>query len=95
MSAPARITMRARVSGAELCLDLMKDEWSARLAGEAFSAITGLAIAGEFADPEAVDPYDEIPPDADPSAEPAPEPWGEGALVCPAREAVARLVGLG
>lgn len=79
-----------RVSGAELCLDLMKDEWSARLAGEAFSAITGLAIAGELADTEAVDPYDEIPPDAEPSAEPPPEPWGEGALVCPDREAVAR-----
>jgi uncharacterized protein (TIGR02270 family) len=84
------VAVAGRAPGAELCLDLMKDEWSARLAGEAFSAITGLEIAGEFADTEAVDPYDEIPPDADPSAEPSPEPWGEGALVCPAREAVVR-----
>ena len=86
----AAVGVAGRASGAELCLDLMRDEWSARLAGEAFSAITGLEIAGEFADAEATDPYDEIPPDADPSAEPVPEPWGEGALACPAREAVTR-----
>jgi len=88
-SLPA-VGVAGRASGAELCLDLMRDEWAARLAGEAFSAITGLEIAGEFADAQATDPYDEIPPDADPSAEPVPEPWGEGALACPAREAVAR-----
>lgn len=75
-----------RARGAELCLELMDDPACARLAGEAFSAITGLAIAGPHAQP--------APPEGDedpPSEAPADAPGGRGVadLPLPARDAVA------
>jgi uncharacterized protein (TIGR02270 family) len=76
-----------RVAAAEVSLTLMRDEKVARLAGEAFSAITGVAIAGELRAPEPA-PTDEPVPleqeDLDANLVPGPE----AALPLPAADAV-------
>ncbi|MFP2933518.1 hypothetical protein ACLESO_51920 [Pyxidicoccus sp. 3LG] len=73
---------------AEACLELMRKKPAAALAGEAFSAITGLRIAEQFAAPseeeeDALPPLEEEDLDADLSSKP------EGALPRPQPEAVA------
>jgi uncharacterized protein (TIGR02270 family) len=72
-----------RVRGAEICLDLMADESCARLAGDAFSAITGLALAGELVATGAGEDEDEDEAEAEEDDE-------DGGLPRPARAAVAR-----
>jgi uncharacterized protein (TIGR02270 family) len=53
-----------RIAAVEVCIEYMKDEQWARLAGEAFSAITGLRLEGPYArtkerEEEAIAPEDE------------------------------------
>lgn len=60
----------------EVCLAAMGDKRSARVAGEAFSAITGLRIEGEYCQPEAKPPKEPIPfeeEDLDADLVPGPE----------------------
>ncbi|AKQ64709.1 hypothetical protein A176_001621 [Myxococcus hansupus] len=76
-----------RVTAADACLELMRKTPVAALAGEAFSAITGLSISERFAAPPE-DEADPLPPlededlDADLSSRP------EGALPKPHVEAI-------
>jgi uncharacterized protein (TIGR02270 family) len=76
-----------RGAAAEACLPWMRDDKLARLAGEAFSAITGLTLEGEFAlrdpdGPDALVPLEEEDLDAD------LVPSLEERLPCPNAEAV-------
>jgi len=74
---------------AELCLEAMKHDRTARLAGEAFSRVTGLRLEGDFARPSGVEesglpPFEEDDLDAD--LVPSPE----ATLPLPDAAAVAR-----
>jgi uncharacterized protein (TIGR02270 family) len=75
-----------RAQAAELCLELMAEEPLAALAGESFSAITGLRLEESYAEPpkeeESLPPLEEE--DLDVDLEPKPE----DALPLPNREAV-------
>ncbi|MFY0526210.1 TIGR02270 family protein [Archangium gephyra] len=77
------------VAAAEACLEWMRQEPSAALAGEAFSAITGLPIEGKYAaesqEPEAEQPVPLEREDLDADLVPRPE----DALPLPRAEAVA------
>jgi uncharacterized protein (TIGR02270 family) len=77
-----------RVAAADACVELMRNKPVAALAGEAFSAITGLRIAEEYALPpeeeeEALPPLEEENLDADLTPKP------EDALPKPRAESVA------
>ena len=71
------------VDSAEVLLQAMADEKKSRVAGEAFSAITGLAIAGEMAKPgetqgpDVEEVGDEDPPPTVRSEDSLPEPQVE------------------
>ncbi|MFY2558798.1 TIGR02270 family protein [Corallococcus terminator] len=75
---------------AELCLEAMKHDRMARLAGEAFCRVTGLRLEGAFARPTQVDEENGLPPfeedDLDADLVPAPE----ATLPLPDTAAVAR-----
>jgi uncharacterized protein (TIGR02270 family) len=76
-----------RAAAADACLTHLRDENVARLAAEAFSAITGLAIEGEFRAPEPPPREEPIPleeEDLDANLVPGPE----AALPLPAAGAV-------
>jgi len=74
-----------RVAAADACVELMRLKPVAALAGESFSAITGLRIAEEYAAPreaedEALPPLEDEDLDADLSSKPEdalPRPWPE------------------
>ncbi|HYO56216.1 TIGR02270 family protein [Archangium sp.] len=75
-----------RVEAAEACLELMGPGPVAALAGEAFSAITGLKLEGAYVVPkEEEEPLPSLEEDLEQNLEPRPE----DALPVPAREAVA------
>lgn len=75
-----------RAEAAEACLELMGQKPVAALAGEAFSAITGLRLEGSYV--EAEEEEEALPPlEEDLATELEPRP--EDALPVPAREAVA------
>lgn len=75
-----------RVEAAEACLEFMGMRSVAALAGEAFSAITGLKLEGTYARPqEETEPLPPLQEDLEQDLEPRPE----DALALPAREAVA------
>jgi uncharacterized protein (TIGR02270 family) len=76
-----------RAAAADACLAHLRDEKVARLAAEAFSAITGLAIEGEFRAPEPAPREEPIPleeEDLDANLVPGPE----AALPLPAAGAI-------
>ncbi|MCY1018761.1 TIGR02270 family protein [Pyxidicoccus sp. MSG2] len=76
-----------RVAAAEACVELMWNMRVAALAGEAFSAITGLRIAEEYAAPREEED-EELPPlEEDLDADLTPKP--EDALPMPRPESVA------
>lgn len=79
-----------RVAAADACLEAMRQEGrTARLAGEAFSAITGLRIEGQFAEAEPPKPDEPIPfEEEDLAANLVPGP--EDDLPMPATAAVAK-----
>jgi len=66
-----------RIDAADACLELMRQERVAALAGEAFSAITGLRIEGKYAaerqEPEAEEPVPLEQEDLDADLVPKPE----------------------
>ncbi|NVJ21933.1 TIGR02270 family protein [Myxococcus sp. AM011] len=74
---------------AELCLEAMKHERTARLAGEAFSRVTGLRLEGDFARPSTLEEHG-LPPfeEDDLDADLVPSP--EATLPLPDAAAVAR-----
>jgi uncharacterized protein (TIGR02270 family) len=77
-----------RVAAADACLELMRYEPVAALAGEAFSAITGLRIEGQYSaerqEPEAEEPIRLEREELDAALEPKPE----DALPLPQADAV-------
>lgn len=76
-----------RAEAAVACLPWLGDEKVARVAGEAFSAITGLAIDGDFRAPEPTAAEEPVPlEEEDLDADLVPGP--EAALPLPAAEAV-------
>jgi uncharacterized protein (TIGR02270 family) len=77
-----------RVRAAELCLEQMREEESARVAAEAFSAITGLALKGELVRPEP-EP-DTLVPLEEEDLEADLVPGSEAQLPLPEPDAVAR-----
>lgn len=77
-----------RVAAADVCVELMREKPVAALAGEAFSAITGLRIAEQYAVPDE-EADEKIPPleEEDLNADLAPSP--EDALPLPQPDQVA------
>ncbi|WP_220137883.1 TIGR02270 family protein [Myxococcus llanfairpwllgwyngyllgogerychwyrndrobwllllantysiliogogogochensis] len=75
---------------AELCLEAMKHDRTARLAGESFSRVTGLRLEGDFARPAKADEENGLPPleEDDLDADLVPSP--EATLPLPDATAVAR-----
>jgi uncharacterized protein (TIGR02270 family) len=75
-----------RVQAAEVCLELMGEKPLAALAGEAFSAITGLLLEESYVVPPAEE--ESLPPLEEEDLDVALEPKPEDALPLPNREAV-------